>query len=77
MLDDEIEGRVAFSDFGSEPKKFEMDNKEIELKQISIKAKDDLPVKTNTNLDKDGLPNLPTGDLYKDNEILLLRKIVK
>ena len=36
MLDDEIEGRVAFSDFGSEPKKFEMDNKEIELKQFRI-----------------------------------------
>jgi hypothetical protein len=39
-----------------------MDKGDIELKKIPTKAKDDIPVKTDSNLDSDGLPNLPTGD---------------
>jgi hypothetical protein len=54
-----MEGRVAFSDVDpiSPPKAFEIDDKnEIELKKVSFKAKDDIPVQADSNLDSDGLP---------------------
>lgn len=49
-----MEGRVAFSDVDpmSAPKAFEIDDKnEIELKKGPFKAKDDLPIKADSNLD--------------------------
>lgn len=47
MNNDDIEGRVGFSDFGTDPKVKEIDNdneKGIELRKVSVKSKDDVPV---------------------------------
>lgn len=47
MINDDIEGRVGFSDFGTDPKVKEIENdneKGIELKNVSVKSKDDVSV---------------------------------